>query len=110
MRAFEWTEECSVHIPLVDAEHRQIVELLRQLRTCASGDGSASLVADAVEQLTRYADRHLRREEMLLRIRRYPRYAEHKAEHDDYRANVAALRAQLGRRRARVRVSNFVNE
>jgi hemerythrin len=110
MRAFEWSEDCSVHIPLVDAEHRQIIELLGELRTCAFADeATEKVVADAVEQLTRYADRHLRREELLLRMRRYPRYEEHKAEHDDYRAKVARLREQLARRDAGVRVSNFVN-
>src|SRR4051794_29407286 len=110
MRAFEWSEDCSVPIPRVDAEHRQIIELLGILRTRTFGGGATQkLVADAVEQLSRYADRHLRREELLLRIRGYPRYPEHKAEHDDYRAKVGLLREQLARRDVGVRVSNFVS-
>jgi hemerythrin-like metal-binding protein len=67
------------------------------------------LLPEAVDELTRYADRHLRREELLLRVRGYPRLAEHRAEHDEYRARVASLRAQLHRRDIGVRATNFLN-
>jgi hemerythrin-like metal-binding protein len=56
------------------------------------------------------AEQHLEQEELLLRVRKYPYYAEHKAEHDAYRKKAAALQAQAGRRDFSVRLANFVAE
>src|SRR5437764_6261553 len=109
MASFEWTEACSVHIPRVDAEHRRIAALLGVLRTLSYGPETEKLVPGALDELSDYADRHLRREETLLRARGYPRLTQHLAEHDYYRTRVAALRTQLFRRDIAVRVTNFLS-
>jgi hemerythrin len=109
VQSFEWTEEFSVRIPRVDAEHRRIFDLLRELREGAHGPATEKLLPRAIDELSKYAERHLRREELLLRVRGYPRLAEHKAEHDEYRVKVASLRGQIFRRDIGVRVTNFVD-
>jgi hemerythrin len=106
---FEWSEECSVHIPQLDAQHREIIRLLKEALGCAHGPAGEPLPANTIDQLTKYADWHLRREELLLKIRGYPAYAEHRAEHDDYRVKVARLRTQLSRRDIGFRVVNFLS-
>ena len=108
MQRFEWTDELSVGIPRLDAEHRQILQLLRDLRACAYGEDTAKLLPRVADELTRYAEGHLRREELLLGLWKYPRFEEHRAEHDHYRARVETLLNQLARRDIGVRVTNFL--
>ena len=108
MQPFEWTEDCSVDIPQLDAQHRHIIELLAELRKCADIGESAALVPTALDRMVKYAESHLEREEFVLRIRNYPGYAEHKTEHDAYRKKLASLQAQSGRADSGVRITNFL--
>jgi hemerythrin len=109
MRPFEWSEECSVDIPGLDAQHRHLIELLGDLlKSTHSGKGATAPVA--FNQVIQYAEQHLKREELLLRMRGYPGYAEHKKEHDAYREKIASLQARADRRDFAVRLANFLAE
>jgi hemerythrin-like metal-binding protein len=109
MRPLEWSEEYSVDIPGLDAQHRQLIELLGDLlKSTRSGKSSSAPIA--FNKAIQYADQHLRWEELLLRMRGYPGYAEHKKEHDAYREKVASLQARADRRDFAVRLANFLTE
>ena len=110
MQPFTWSDECSVGIPELDAQHRQLLEVLAELVKSAESGESAAFAPVALERLHQYGTRHLLREEMVLRIRGYPHYVEHKAEHDVYREKFAALQANLARRDLAIRVVNFLTE
>jgi hemerythrin len=61
-------------------------------------------------KVTKYGERHLQREELMLRLRGYPGYAEHRAEHDAYRNKVASFQLQYDRRDLGIRIANFLTE
>lgn len=109
MQPSEWSEECSVDIPELDAQHRHLLELLSEIVKNAPSGESGGL-GPALKELNRYAERHLQREELVLRVRGYPGYAEHKAEHDVYRTKLASLQAHSDRRDIGIRVVNFLTE
>jgi hemerythrin-like metal-binding protein len=110
MQLLEWSEKCSVGIPELDIQHRRLVELLGELMKCIqAGDGDGS-VAAALKELGRCAESHLQREELVLRVRGYPGYAEHKAEHDTYREKLASLELLADRPDFSVRLTNYVIE
>jgi hemerythrin-like metal-binding protein len=110
MGPFEWDEKYSVHIPQMDAQHRQIIELLDAFRKCARSSESEKLVAANLEMVNRYGLLHLRREELMLRVRGYPNCVEHAAEHAVYMQRVASFQTQLDRRDIGVRITNFLTE
>jgi hemerythrin-like metal-binding protein len=110
MQPFEWTESCSVGIPELDAQHRQLIEFLAELRRSAHLDAAATLAPAALQGVVDYAERHLQREELVLRVRGYPAYLDHKAEHDLYRQRVASLQVQAGRRDLAIKIANFLTE
>jgi hemerythrin len=110
MELFTWSEECSVGIPELDAQHRQLLEVLAELVKSTKSGESAAFAPIALERLEKYGSRHLLREEMVLRVRGYPHYLEHKAEHDVYRQKFLALQANLARRDLAIRVVNFLTE
>ena len=110
IQGFEWTEKCSVGIPELDAQHRRLIELIAELVGCMQSGDNNEQAAAALKELNRYADTHLQREELVLRVRGYPRYLEHKAEHDSYRARLDALLVHSERADFLVRLTNFVSE
>jgi len=110
MQPFEWSPECSVGIPELDAQHRHLIELLGGLVKRTNSGESGGFAHTALEEMNRYAERHLQREELLLRVRGYPGYAEHKAEHDAYRKKLASLQEQSDRRDIGIRIVNFLSE
>jgi len=110
MSQFEWTEKCSVGIPELDAQHRHLIALLGELEKCMQSGEGDGVVVEALKELSRYAETHLQREELVLRVRGYPGYAEHKAEHEVYRTKLAALQVQSERGDFAVRLTNFVTE
>ena len=110
MQLLEWSEKCSVGIPELDTQHRRLIELLGELMDrVQAGDGDGS-VAAALKELSRCAESHLHREEVVLRVRGYPGYAEHKAEHDTYREKLASLELLADRPDFSVRLTNYVIE
>jgi hemerythrin len=110
MSHFEWTEKCSVGIPELDAQHRHLMELVAKLATSMQAGEGEELVTTTLKELSHYAEWHLQREELVLRVRGYPGYAEHKAEHDNYRTKIAALQGLAERGDFGVRITNFVTE
>lgn len=110
MQPFEWSEECSVGIPELDAQHRQLIELLGELARCARSGDSVKFAPIALQKVMQYAERHLQREELVLRVRGFPGYLEHKAEHDAYRKKAASLELQSERRDLGIRIANFLTE
>jgi len=110
MQPLEWSEDYSVGIPELDVQHRQLMELASELIRVVNLGESVKPDPVIVEKMAEYAERHLRREELVLRVRGYPDYLEHKAEHDEYRRKIVALRAQSDRRDLGVRIANFLNE
>jgi hemerythrin-like metal-binding protein len=110
MQPFEWSEAFSVDIPELDVQHRQLIELLSELTRCVRSGESAKFASAALQQVIEYAERHLQREELVLRVRGYPDYLEHKAEHDAYRQKVAALKIRSARRDLGIRIANFLTE
>jgi hemerythrin len=107
MEQLEWTDKFSVQIARMDEQHRQIFELLNRFRNVSAGE-SDKLAAAALTELFDYAEFHLRREELILRVRSYPGYPEHKAEHDEYREKVSHLQEASVRINKGVRIANFL--
>jgi hemerythrin len=110
VQRFQWSDEYSVGIPQLDAQHRQIIDLLGGFKACIDSAEADKLVPAALNKVNAYARFHLEREELLLRVRGYPEYAEHKTEHDAYRQKVTTLQSQLIRRDIAIRIANFLSE
>jgi hemerythrin-like metal-binding protein len=86
----EWSDKFLVNIPRIDEQRQQLVQLLREF--CDSlARAPADEATRALERLNHYAEGYLVREEMVLRIRGYPEFREHQAEHDFYRATLGEM-------------------
>jgi hemerythrin len=85
---FDWKPEYSVHIPEIDTQHRRLFALAGELHT-AMGQGKGKAVLEhLLSQLVDYTKVHFASEEKFMRQYRYPEAVAHKAQHDQFTAQV----------------------
>lgn len=88
MDKLEWTEEWSVGVVLLDAQHREIIRIINRLIEHRGEPVTSEAVSDALTELTEYASRHFRSEEELLESVSYPQLSLQKREHRDFRVKL----------------------
>jgi len=82
MTLIEWRDEFNLGIDAVDAEHREMVELINSLDSAMQADaGFVTVVATLRDIHTRIAA-HFTLEEKLMRHWRYAAYPEHRQDHE----------------------------
>ena len=79
-----WNDSLATKIDLIDSQHKHLVDLTNELfRACRlGGDALDTVFKETMSRMVEYVRFHFGAEqEMLLRVK-YPKFAEHKAEHD----------------------------
>ncbi|EME70726.1 hemerythrin-like metal-binding protein [Paramagnetospirillum caucaseum] len=90
----EWNPIYEVGHPELDAEHRSLFEVLA---TLSQGSCETESVDAQIQVLEHYVVAHFDREEYLMAEAGYPFLAEHREQHEDFRATVSRLRTLWGR-------------
>jgi len=113
MVEFVWNQKYSVNIREIDTQHQKFVEILNRFNKALESGQGRDIVDSTIEELWDYAGYHFRTEEELLARYGYPKYEEHKQEHEYFREKIGKYlpRAQdlKGNRLAlTVEVSNFM--
>lgn len=78
----EWSNELSVGIEEIDAQHQVLVDLLNQIHDAIQQRHGVEVTQDIVQRLGEYTRVHFAVEESLMRILHYPDYMRHKEEHE----------------------------
>lgn len=88
---FTWRGDWSLHIDLLDSQHRELSVCLNRVARCcipseSSGENGVRTidtraVRRLVEAVYRCAQRHFSDEEALMQIKKYPGYIAHRREH-----------------------------
>lgn len=90
-----WTQEMSVGVERMDAEHRALVAMLNELgQALASGRGDEA-ARDVAGRMRRYAKEHFQTEESAMLASDYPTRTGHIAEHDSFIEKVLELEEAL---------------
>ena len=79
---FEWTPAIAIGHPAIDADHRQLVDIVNQLHGAIVADTGRQIIGTVLSDLADYGNHHFRREEQYMRRIRYPGYLEHKLLHE----------------------------
>lgn len=97
-----WSDGYSVGNPMLDSDHRIILNLLNQLHDATETGQSRDVVASVLNVLAEYTEHHFRREELVMAEIGYPGRAEHANAHRDMVERVHAIRRrwQAGERQA----------
>lgn len=87
----DWDPKFSVGITRFDDDHRQLLSTINELHSAMlDGKGSEALRA-IFERLNWYTAAHFNREELLMGRYNYPDFEAHRAEHDQFIAQVLTL-------------------
>jgi len=81
MSFFEWSDEYLVHIPEIDADHRNLFALANRIHQHIEKGAGHDAILHAIGHLVSYVHGHFDREERLMERVAYPDLAAHKKTH-----------------------------
>lgn len=83
-----WDDSMSVHVDVIDQQHKQLFAMVDQLEEAMSRGEGNLVLGQIVEGLIEYADVHFAAEERYFEASAYPDCAAHKQQHRDFVAKV----------------------
>lgn len=87
----QWDDRFATGHPEVDAQHQRLFALAASVHEAMAAGRLGDIQAHALELLSRYCAEHFADEERLMRESGYPRYAEHKRQHDGLAGRTAVI-------------------
>ncbi|MFH1913839.1 MAG: bacteriohemerythrin [Pseudomonadota bacterium] len=88
MTKLNWSDELSVNVPTIDAQHKELIRIANGLINALSLGRNDRVVGNVIKRLREYTVFHFSSEESLMDKCRYPKRAEHEAEHRRLKENV----------------------
>ncbi|HNV85884.1 MAG TPA: bacteriohemerythrin [Candidatus Omnitrophota bacterium] len=85
--AITWDASFSVNVREIDDQHRKLFDIFNRLLS-GMGTQDRDFIGGAIGEMVDYSKYHFSTEERYMELFRYPQYAKHKKEHDDFIAKV----------------------
>ncbi len=76
-----WTTDLSIGHPVIDADHRKLIDIINEFTLHSSDWTKARLMHETLKRLLLYGMEHFEREERIQHDCKFPYCAEHQAEH-----------------------------
>jgi hemerythrin len=90
MLSFRWTQAKSVFVPELDAEHRNVHDLAREVHSSITAGVATELLMPRLRTLLSAAEDHFAHEERLMKAARYSLIKWHTRQHDTVRSRAGA--------------------
>ena len=87
----EWTDEFKLGLPVIDAEHRELLEVCNQFLDAVNNGQAVAELARILEKMILLTRAHFVAEERMLDRNGYPGLVVHKAEHERLLIQAEAL-------------------
>lgn len=84
MAYFAWSDSFSVGNPLIDGQHKRLVELVDELFTAMKERKTNEVISKVLNNLAEYTIYHFNTEETLFVHSSYPKIEEHKKIHKEF--------------------------
>jgi hemerythrin len=112
MGFFEWKDDYSVGVKVMDQQHKRLVALVNELFEAMQRGSGNQGAAKVLRGLLDYTRTHFRTEEDLMKAHSYPGFVAHKKQHDDLTEQTMDLSkaAQEGRLTVAIDTSKFLKE
>lgn len=92
-----WDDSYLLHLPVIDAQHKQIVAVLNELESAMAGDITSAEVDALLLRLQQYTARHFAIEERHMEESNYPGLARQRAAHREFGEIFARLASDYHR-------------
>lgn len=97
MSFIEWSEELSVGIASIDAQHRQLVGMINELHDAMRGGRGREALVAIFDAMLKYTSYHFGHEEKLFQLHGYTGGDAHKREHEQLVKDALALKQRFER-------------
>src|SRR5450631_952121 len=91
MALVEWSNEYSVEVQSIDAQHRKLFVMLNGLHDAMRAGQGSQAAPEILRNLVQYTREHFGQEEGMMSRAHYPDLASHKAEHDKLTGEVLRM-------------------
>jgi hemerythrin-like metal-binding protein len=81
MSLITWTDDLSVTVPDMDAQHKRLIALINQLHDAMKNRQGKDAVGKTLEGLRQYTISHFRKEEELMKAAAYPKLPQQLTQH-----------------------------
>ncbi len=107
---FDWSDDFCIGIGSVDAQHRSLFGIARELHAAMAAGQAKPAMAKILDRLVQYTAMHFAHEERLMRQHQYPDFEAHRAAHEALTRQVLKFQEeyQSGRVLITVQLLNFL--
>ena len=95
MRHFQWSSAHSVYLPEIDAEHRELFRLGKEVQQGLDSGTDLANLRPTLANLLHSIESHFKHEERLMQASHYSAFAWHKKQHDAVRWRVRRLARRI---------------
>lgn len=95
MTFMEWTDEFSVGVPEIDADHQQLLKHINDLHEAVEREAGGEVLDKVFDALPLYVSYHFAHEEGLFLRTKYPGYAKHRRAHLALRNTVTEVHSEF---------------
>ncbi len=112
MALFQWTNDLSVNVKEIDAQHKKLVDLINLLHDSMKAGKGKDVMGKVLNDLVDYTVYHFGTEEKLFEKHGYPESQQHKKQHDDLTKQVKEVKSKFeaGQTTISVDVLNFLKD
>lgn len=94
MAYFEWADDMVIDQGPIDEDHRHLVGLVNKLHTATSEGRGSEVVGGILDELIKYTQDHLTREERQMEAVKFPGLQGHKIGHQRFVAHLHQLQSK----------------
>jgi len=100
MKKITWSEEYSVGVEALDAQHQKIIEMINLLADSSKQGGDLDAIAFVVNEMHSYIIEHFSTEEKMLKKKKYPGLKAQRASHDAFIKEFSYICLEVSRDRS----------
>lgn len=94
-KCMQWSDECKIGIPVIDAQHKRLFEIIRELNDSLKAGLRSSVVEKTITVLDQYKTRHFQLEEKYMKECSYHGLAEQQRAHEYFTHRFKELGEEL---------------
>jgi hemerythrin len=95
MEILKWRESYETGVEQMDAQHKKLIQLVNQLYSILRQKDGLDVLDTILQEMSDYAEQHLRDEEALLQQYDYPELNRQKLSHQEYYETMHELFAEM---------------
>ncbi len=95
MEKINWQKEYELNIPVIDEQHKGLVDLINQITEAKKNNQAYEIVRDVMFKLVDYTKVHFKYEEEHMSLNQYPKLVFHNAQHHSLINHIITLLTQM---------------